>query len=139
MRVVLDTNVLVSGIFFGGPPGTILDEWAGARFELLVTPSIFDEYLRTCDRLSAQRPALEYRSLLATIGGHGILLPDSTDTEPITPDPDDDKFIRCAQEHRGMVVSGDKHLLGLSGWNDVQVLKPRAFLTYLADSGLKGK
>jgi hypothetical protein len=37
----LDTNVLISGIFFGGPPGWILDHWAEGEFELLVTPCAF--------------------------------------------------------------------------------------------------
>ena len=47
MKVILDTNVLISGIFFGGQPRAVLDGWAGGRFELLVSPSIFDEYART--------------------------------------------------------------------------------------------
>ena len=43
MKVVLDTNVLISGIFFGGLPRAVLDAWAVERFELLVSPLIFDE------------------------------------------------------------------------------------------------
>jgi len=70
VRAVLDTNVLVSGIFFGGPPGTLLELWSAGRFELVVTPSILDEDLRTCERLATTYPNLEYSSLLATIAGH---------------------------------------------------------------------
>ena len=40
MRVVLDTNVLVSGIFFTGPPASILAAWAGGRFELIASVEI---------------------------------------------------------------------------------------------------
>lgn len=43
MRVVLDTNVLVSGIFFAGVPGRVLEAWADGKFELVLSPSIFDE------------------------------------------------------------------------------------------------
>lgn len=129
----MDTNVLVSGIFFGGPPGRILDNWVEGRFELLVTPAIVDEYLRTCDRLAVRHPELKYRAILATIVGHGTLVPDSPALDPITPDPSDDKFIRAAHDHGGVVVSGDQHLLGVSGWNDVRVLNPRDFLTYLGE------
>ena len=46
MKVVLDTNVLISGIFFGGLPRAVLDAWAEERFELLLSPLIFDEYVR---------------------------------------------------------------------------------------------
>lgn len=36
MRVVVDTNVLMSGIFFGGVPGRILGAWAGGELELVL-------------------------------------------------------------------------------------------------------
>lgn len=132
MKAVLDTNVLVSGIFFGGLPPAVLDAWADGRFELLLSPSIFDEYVCTCDRLAASHQGLEYQSILVTIVGHGTLVPDTASHNPITADPDDDKFMLCAQG-RALVVSGDQHLLDASGWEDVQVLKPRDFLAQLAN------
>jgi putative PIN family toxin of toxin-antitoxin system len=132
VKAVLDTNVLVSGIFFGGVPGAVLDAWTDRRFELQWTPSIFDEYLRTCARLSDSHPGLEYDSILAAIAGHGILIPD-TQSERITPDPDDDKFMLCAYAAQGVVVSGDRHLLAVSGWNGVRAIKPRDFLAELDD------
>ena len=51
----MDTNVLLSGIFFGGLPRMVLGAWANSKFELLLTPAIFDEYLRTCERLATTR------------------------------------------------------------------------------------
>jgi uncharacterized protein len=133
VKAVLDTNVLVSGIFFGGPPRAVLDAWAAARFELIVSPLMVDEYVRTCDRLSQSHPDLEYRSILASIIGHGTLVPDTTDSEPITADPDDDKFMLCACGSGAIVVSGDRHLLDAAGWQGVQVMKPRDFLDFLPD------
>lgn len=131
MRAVLDTNVLVSGIFFGGLPRAVLDAWSEDRFELVLTPAVFDEYMRTCARLSAIHSGLEYQSILATIAGHGTLVGDETATEAVTPDPADDKFMLCAARHGAIVVSGDQDLLGSNGWNGVRVLTPRAFLTEL--------
>ncbi len=43
MRVVLDTNVLISGIFFGGPPADILQAWRGKELELLISSEILAE------------------------------------------------------------------------------------------------
>lgn len=134
MRAILDTNVLVSGIFFGGVPRRVLDAWEEQRFELVLSPAIFDEYLRTCARLAEPRPGLVYEEVLATIAGHGTLVADSPHSEPITEDADDDKFMRCARDADAIVVSGDTHLLNVSGWQDVQVLRPRAFFELLADS-----
>lgn len=133
MKVVLDTNVLISGIFFGGPPRAVLDAWVAGRFELMVSPSMVDEYVRTCDRLSASHHDLEYQSILASIVGHGTLVPDTHFSEPITADPDDDKFMLCARGSGAIVVSGDQHLLDAAGWQGVRVMKPRDFLDFLSD------
>lgn len=131
MKAILDTNVLVSGVFFGGMPRAVVDAWAEGRFELVLSPSIIDEYTRTCDRLAASYPGLEYESILAMVIGHGTLVPDINSPEPITADPDDDKFLLCARGTEAIVVSGDHHLLTASGWEGVTVMKPRAFLAHL--------
>ena len=134
MKVVLDTNVLISAIFFGGPPRLVLEGWVAERYELVISPSIVDEYVQVCDRLGASRPSLEYQSVLATIIGHATLVPDTPGSEPITADPDDDKFMLCAEGSGATVVSGDQHLLGADGWHGVPVLKPRDFLDSLPES-----
>jgi predicted nucleic acid-binding protein len=131
----LDTNVLVSGIFFGGIPRALHDAWVEGRYELLVTPSIFDEYIQICERLAATRPSLEYRSVLATVVGHGTLVPDTPVPIPITADADDDKFMACAAEHGALVISGDPYVRDASGWHGVRVFSPRAFMTYLDETG----
>jgi len=131
VRAILDTNVLVSGIFFGGLPRRVLESWAAGHFELILSPDIFDEYVRTCGRLAESHPGLEYDSVLASIVGHGTLVPDGTLGDAITVDPDDDKFMVCAQSSGSVVVSGDAHLLDASGWQGVRVVKPRDFLALL--------
>lgn len=46
MKLVLDTNVLVSGIFFGGVPGRVLTAWSVGEVDLVLSPAIVDEYRR---------------------------------------------------------------------------------------------
>ena len=49
--------------------------------------------------------------------------------EPVCEYPDDDKFFACALACDGkVIVSGDKHLLRVSGYLDIDVLKPREFV-----------
>jgi len=134
VKAVLDTNVVVSGIFFGGVPGEVLEAWWEDRFELCLSPLIADEYLRTCDRLAADRQSLAYQGILADLLAHGSLLADVSTDEPITVDPDDDKFMRCALAAAAVVVSGDRDLLKASGWNGVEVLTPRDFLARLSET-----
>ena len=56
MKVVLDTNVLVSGILFTGPPHQILPAWSEGRFELVFTADIHEEYRRVAAELPQQFP-----------------------------------------------------------------------------------
>ena len=52
MKVILDTNVLISGIFFtSGPPGKIVIAFIEDKFELVVSPEILDEYMKIISRL----------------------------------------------------------------------------------------
>jgi len=133
VKAVLDTNVVVSGIFFGGVPGEVLEAWAETRFELCLSPLIIDEYLRTCDRLASIRLTLAHQEVLAALLARGSLVADDITREPVTADPDDDKFMICARKAGAMVVSGDRDLLDASGWQGVQVLTPRAFLALLRE------
>ena len=133
MRAVLDTNIVVSGAFFGGPPRAVLDAWADGRLGIVVSPSIFDEYLRVCDRLRTAYPEADFQAVLTELLAHGTLVPDADEDVQITPDADDDKFLRCALGAGAVVVSGDRHLLEATGWRGVRVLTPTELLQRLAD------
>lgn len=81
MRVVLDTNIVVSAAFFGGPPRAVIDAWTEGRVQVVVSPAIFDEYLRVCERLRESYPGTDYQPLLTALLAHGILMPDPADDE----------------------------------------------------------
>lgn len=59
MRVILDTNVLLSGVFFGGVPGRILAAWAAGQLELVLSPAILTEYRRVGADLARRYPDRE--------------------------------------------------------------------------------
>jgi len=98
VKAVLDTNVVVSGMFFGGVPGSVLDAWADGLFELVLSPGIIEEYRRTCEHLGSSHPGLTFRGLLIRLIGDATLLPDVASDGAITRDPADDKFMLCARE-----------------------------------------
>lgn len=128
MKVVLDTNVVVSGLFFGGPPRVLLDAWADGELEVVMTPSILDEYRRVCDRMSETYPSADYREVLYPLVAQATIASDRAGEGPVTADPDDDKFMWCAWHSSAPVVSGDRHILDADGWRGVRVLTARAFL-----------
>ncbi len=128
MRVVLDTNVLMSGVFFGGPPGRILLAWQQGQLSLLTSPEILEEYVAVGDRLRRAYPDVDPAAVLALIVHHAQLVePRALDEQGCT-DPDDDKFLACALGGGGKyVVSGDRALLAVRAYASVEVIRPRAF------------
>ena len=57
MQVVLDTNVLVSGVFWRGPASRILELWVKDKIEVVVSPDILTEYRRLLAELERGKPA----------------------------------------------------------------------------------
>jgi putative PIN family toxin of toxin-antitoxin system len=131
VRVVLDTNVFMSGIFFGGVPGRLLDAWTVGRVELVLSPAILDEYRRVGAELAAKYPARSeaLTPVLALIAMNASMVDAAPLPERVSTDPDDDKFLAAAiAAEARMVVSGDQDLLEVSGWRGIEVLTPRAFV-----------
>ena len=131
MRDVLDTNVIVSGLFFGGHPRGILDAWAEGDLEVIITPSILEEYRRVCDRMRERHPGADYQTVLMRLLALATMIPDPGQDVSVTEDPDDDKFMWCAWKSEAPVVSGDRHLHAADGWRGVRVLTPGTFLASL--------
>jgi len=69
MNIVLDTDVLISGICFSGLPDNMLAAWPDGRFERLATLEIFIEYRRVAERLHDEFPTVEIKGVLDLITG----------------------------------------------------------------------
>ncbi|MDX2206117.1 MAG: putative toxin-antitoxin system toxin component, PIN family [Gemmatimonadales bacterium] len=129
--MVLDTNVLVSGIFFGGVPGQIVDAWSDDRLAFVLTPEILEEYARVGHTMAAKYPdgRKAFTAMLEILMVHSPVLAAAPLPAPVSADPDDDKFLAAAVAAGvQVVISGDRHLLDVSGWQDVEVVTPRAFV-----------
>lgn len=134
MRIILDTNVFVSGVFFSGPPYQILKAWRDDKVQLVISPEIFDEYRRVAQELGERFPDIDLRSILELVTIRAEMSPAPGLTKRVSDDPDDDKFLACAIASKSkIIVSGDKHLLNVSGFSGISVQRPREFVDrYLA-------
>jgi uncharacterized protein len=103
-----------------------------------VSPEIFEEYRRVAELLGPRHPGfdldLDLEPLLALILVRGTMVEDSSLPEAVSSDPDDEKSLACAlSSETSLIVSGDRHLLDVSGYRDIEVLKPRTFVDRFLD------
>ncbi len=136
MRVVIDTNVVISGIFFSGPPYKILRAWSEGLIQILVSEEILNEYFRVGRSLSLLHPLIDIERILELICINAEFVTVKDLPEPVSVDSTDDKFISCAIHGRSkIIISGDRHLLQLNGFKDINIFKPRDFVTkYLGET-----
>ena len=129
MKIVLDTNVIISGIFFGGPPYQILDAWRNGKIDIILSEDIFAEYQRVAKELSRQFKEVDISAVLDLITVNAMWIEAPQLPFNVSADPDDDKFISCALASKSkLIVSGDKHLLAVSGYRRIAIVKPSAFI-----------
>ena len=128
MKIILDTNVLISGIFFTGPPYKILKAWRDGRTQILISDEIIEECRLVGELLSKQFPGIEFAAFLQLLVVHAEFIQPKKLTAQVYEDPDDDKFLECAiSGNSNLIVSGDKHLLKVSGYKEIEVITPRIF------------
>jgi putative PIN family toxin of toxin-antitoxin system len=138
LRVVIDTNVLVSSVLSKhGVPAQVVAAWQERKF--LVVTSIFamNEARNTLEELHKtgkytihQNKIDELMNLFHTTAKFVLSMPDLTGVVPA--DPDDEKILATAVGgEASIIISGDKHLLNLKEYQRITILTPRQFLRLL--------
>lgn len=129
MRIVLDTNVFISGIFFSGPPSRILKAWGNKDLQIVLSQEILFEYQRVAKELSLQFPTVDILPIIEMVTIHGEFVDTQDVHVTICEDSDDNKFIECAiAGNCTEIVTGDKHLLKLKSYKGVTVMSPGNFV-----------
>lgn len=128
IRVIIDTNVFVSGTIWKGAPHKVLALWSTGKFKLVVSHEIVSEYDAVLNNLLNHQPEL-VSQILETVRIHAEYVDPVKLQKPVSRDPKDDMFIAAALAGRvDYIVSGDKDLVVLDGVMGLRVLKPRQFL-----------
>ena len=131
MRIVIDTNVIASAVFFGGRPYQLLRYIMEDYVEVVASKEIVDEYEEIILRLQQKYPAITTKIPFHDILAKLEIIRVSSDIH-VSRDPDDDKFISCAVDGKCLyIVSGDSDLLSIGKYEGIEILTVADFLDRL--------
>ncbi len=134
MRVVTDTNVLVSAIFWEGNESKIVELIEEGELELITSVQILDELKKV---LSYEKFELEERKVNEHVDYYlflAELVSPNEEMDFIRDDPSDNKFLECAREGKAdYLVSGDHHLLDLEDFKEIEIVSAGELLQILGE------
>ena len=136
LRIVLDTNVLVSALLSpNGPPARLLAAVKDGDVTLITSEEQLQELHRVLYRLNAQVRPDEAESLVDGLRAVGVIATDLPDVDD-SPDPDDNQILATAiAEGADVIVSGDKkHMLSVGRVGAVPIVTARDALNWLPGS-----
>jgi uncharacterized protein len=134
LRAVLDTNVMLSGLFSQGTlTATIYTFWVSRVCTLVISRAILREVAHVLHSSYIQRrfqPRPEtITHFFRLVFRKAILTQDLYTTDRLTTDPTDNKFLAAALEDQAdCIVSRDPHLLNLKHFHAIQIVEPPAFV-----------
>jgi uncharacterized protein len=136
LKLVLDTNVWVSAMIWGGSPARII-EAAEKRIVCLITSDeILDEISRTLMRPKLKRSCdlkgISQQQVTEAVLRLSMLVEVKSKIHVVREDPADDKVIECAVDSKAdYIVSGDNHLLKIGSYKKTRIVSVRQFLKIL--------
>ncbi|MCW5619571.1 MAG: putative toxin-antitoxin system toxin component, PIN family [Burkholderiales bacterium] len=127
-----DTNVVVSAFLWGGTPRKVLDAARGGTIVLFTSPALIAELEEVLGREQFARRIAQAGSSVAGMTGDYLALAHlvrPTARPLVARDPDDDHVLACAlAAHADLIVSGDRDLLDLKRYQDIEIVSAAAAL-----------
>ena len=131
MRVVVDTNIIVSA-YLGGALEGIIIAWKSGRFTLVVSKEIAQEYLDVLRRPKFRIKSTEIDDFAALLLDRADFVIPLESLNVVQNDPTDNKFLEAALAgNANLIVSGDDHLLEIKVFRNISIIKPRRFVEML--------
>lgn len=130
MRVVLDTNVLISAVLFGGVPRELLWLAVQGRIRPITSAHLLDEL----EELLREKFGFSHAAAAETRGEFEVLaeVVETTEVPKVCRDPDDDAVLAAAAAGgAAAIATGDRDLLDLGAYGDIAILTPAALIEQL--------
>lgn len=127
MKVVVDTNVMISGVFFGGAPRMILNAIIDEKITACATLEIVDEYQEIVEEMIVRKQGHLSKTILDPLIQKLKLIEQQSSVQ-VCRNPDDDKFLNCARDSGSVyIVSGDKDLLVIQDFEGIRIVTAKQF------------
>jgi putative PIN family toxin of toxin-antitoxin system len=128
-RVVLDTNILISGVLFQGKPRSVLESAIEGKIEAVSSTELLTEFRGVLERPKFNLRALEAHAIADELESILTIVFPSRTISAIRDDPDDNTVLECALEAKAdMIVTGDSHLLELQVFEGIEIVTADEFL-----------
>lgn len=123
LRIVLDTNILVSAIIAEGRPRELLILAIQKRFTLIKSEETIEEFVRVLQKPKFRMTKSEVTKARNALIGTGKTIKVTSKRRIVKEDPDDNIFINAALDgNADYIVSGDPHLLGLGKYKGIEIV-----------------
>lgn len=127
MRVVADTNVVVSGLLWSGPPRQVLDAARAGSITLFTCAELLVELEETLSKpkLAGRlaRAGVQVTELVIDYAALARFVEAASLPPIVTNDPDDDVVIACAVAAQAdLIVTGDRHLRSIGCYRSIQII-----------------
>ena len=128
LRVVLDTNIFVSSVFWKGNPYNVVRLALDDKIKICVSLEILQELEKVLRRNFEEEDGF-IKNQINLILGYAEVINIVSKIKAVKEDPDDDKIIECAFDGKAdYIVTGDPHLLNLKEFNGIKIVKAADFV-----------
>jgi uncharacterized protein len=129
VRVVLDTNIYLSGIIFGGNCRHVLDLAIKKKFTVVSSPAILLEISQKLEKKFKWKKE-QILLIIKTLSKTTLVIEPKIGLDAVKKDKNDNKIIEAGVEGGvEYIISGDKHLLELRKYKGIEILSPAEFLS----------
>ena len=129
LKVVLDTNVLISALGWSGPPSDCWDLVIEEKILNFISKPIIEELIEVMDYPKFKFSESEKEQFIEVLISYSILVEPEKNLDVIDEDPDDNKFLECSLKAEvDYIISGDQHVLDLERYEGIKIVDPKEFI-----------
>lgn len=133
IRVVLDTNIVISAFFWKGYPYELLKLVIAGRLINITSLSILEEVYQKL-KAKFNVPTEKVNSLIKILFFNSQIIYPEIKINIVKNDPSDNKIIECAVAGMAsFIISGDTHLLTMRNYQNIKIISPREFIKWFDD------